>query len=226
MIQELGLTRNAGIYEDILRWGQRMANTTITSEQVVFLASKKVFSNDTLHVFEKFRRYGTSDLDDGNKQLGFEVVLADWFLENLNHRFVVPQDFSAYKKLGRPISKGIFGYLHLAFFASGGRPVEKNYADLCSELGIATYTAISKIRSTLEASLDELVNIQYLSKWAIDPLIGKRGYKIVFRRRRGAHNLAPTWRFRYGRGQSTPRSWRNARQSSLPGPDLWFPESV
>jgi hypothetical protein len=180
MIQELGLTRNAGIYEDILRWGQRMANTTITSEQVVFLASKKVFSNDTLHVFEKFRRYGTSDLDDSNKQLGFEVVLADWFLENLNQRFVVPQDFSAYKKLGRPISKGIFGYLHLAFHASCGRPVEKNYADLCSELGIATYTAISKIKSTLAASLDELVSIQYLSKWAINPLIGKRGYKIVF----------------------------------------------
>jgi hypothetical protein len=180
MIQELGLTRNAGIYEDILRWGQRMANTTITSEQVVFLASKKVFSNDTLHVFEKFRRYGTSDLNDENRQLGFEVVLADWFLENLNQRFVVPQDFSAYKKLSRPISKGIFGYLHLAFHASGGRPVEKNYADLCSELGIATYTAISKITSTLAASLDELVSIQYLSKWAINPLVARRGYKIVF----------------------------------------------
>ena len=41
MIQELGLSRNGEIYEEILRWGKRMTDTTITSEQVVYFAAKK-----------------------------------------------------------------------------------------------------------------------------------------------------------------------------------------
>jgi hypothetical protein len=179
MVQELGLTRHAGIYEDIMRWGKRMTDTTITSEQVVFHASKKVFLDDTLHVFNRFRRTGTSNLDDTDRQEGYEVELAEWFLENLNQRFAVPEDFNAYKKLKRPISKGIFGFLHLGFHASSGRPIEKDYKDLCNEMGVKSYPHLSKIKHTLGLALDELVKIKYLSKWEIRPMVTKNGYKII-----------------------------------------------
>jgi hypothetical protein len=179
MIQELGLTRHGGAYEDIAIWGKRMVDTTIDSKQVVFLASKKVYSDDTLHVFNRFRRVGTSNLDDSDALEGFEVELAEWFLANLNKRFVVPEDYNAYKKLKRPISKGIFGFLHLAFHASAGRPVEKDYAVLCNELGVKAYPYLSKIKSTLGVSLDELVQINYLSKWEVHSMVTKNGYKIV-----------------------------------------------
>src|SRR5258705_5134146 len=39
MIQEPGLSRNGGIYEEIVRWGKRMTDTTITSEKVVYRAA-------------------------------------------------------------------------------------------------------------------------------------------------------------------------------------------
>jgi hypothetical protein len=179
MIKELGLSRHGEIYEDIMRWGMRMTDTTITSEQTVYLASKNHYTNEVHHVFRSFKRTGTLNVGDGERQETFEVVLEDWLLENLNQRYVVPEDFNAYKQLTRPTAKGIFGNLHLWFHASSGRPVEKDYVDLCNLLSIQTYPHLSKIRSTMGLALDELIGIQYLSKWDIQPMVTKKGYKII-----------------------------------------------
>lgn len=179
LIQELGLARNGEIYEEILKWGKRMTDTTITSEHVVYRAAKKVYSDETLHVFRAFRRTGSSNLDGTERQENFEIVLEDWLLENLNQRYVVPEDFNAYKQLTRPTAKGIFGNLHLWFHASSGKPVEKDYADLCNLLNIQVYPHLSKIKSTIGLSLSELVSIKYLSSWDIQKMSSKQGYKVV-----------------------------------------------
>jgi hypothetical protein len=179
LIQELGLSRNGEIYEEILRWGKRMTDTTITSEQVVYRAAKKVYSDEVLHVFRSFRRTGSSNLNGTERQEHYEVVLEDWLLENLNQRYVIPEDFNAYKALTRPTAKGIFGNLHLWFHASQGRPVEKDYSELCNLLNVQAYPHLSKIKSTMGLALNELVAIKYLSKWDVQKMSSKAGYKIV-----------------------------------------------
>jgi hypothetical protein len=179
MIQELGLSRNGEIYEEIVRWGKRMTDTTITSEKVVFRAAKKVYSDETLHVFRSFKRSGESNLNGTDKQEHYEVMLEDWLIENLNQRYVVPEDFNAYKQLTRPTAKGIFGNLHLWFHASQGRQVEKDYAELCNLLNVQAYPHLSKIKSTMGLALNELVKIRYLDKWDVQPMSSKEGYKIV-----------------------------------------------
>ena len=180
LIQELGLARNGEIYEEIVKWGKRMTDTTITSEHVVYRAAKKVYSDETLHVFRSFKRTGSSNLDGTERQESYEVLLEDWLLENLNQRYVVPEDFNAYKQLTRPTAKGIFGNLHLWFHASSGKAVEKDYADLCNLLNIQAYPHLSKIKSTIGLSLDELVSIKYLSSWDVQKMVSKQGYKVVF----------------------------------------------
>ena len=179
MIQELGLSRNGEIYEEIGRWGKRMTDTTITSEKVLFRAAKKVYSDETLHVFRSFKRSGESNLNGTDKQETYEVMLEDWLIENLNQRYVVPEDFNAYKQLTRPTAKGIFGNLHLWFHASQGRQVEKDYAELCNLLNVQAYPHLSKIKSTMGLALNELVKIRYLDKWDVQPMSSKEGYKIV-----------------------------------------------
>ncbi|MGI4827267.1 MAG: replication initiator protein A [Janthinobacterium lividum] len=179
LIQELGLSRNGEIYEEILRWGKRMTDTTITSEHVVYRAAKKVYSDETLHVFRAFRRTGSSNLNGTERQEHYEVVLEDWLLENLNQRYVIPEDFNAYKQLTRPTAKGIFGNLHLWFHASSGRPVEKDYGDLCNLLNVQAYPHLSKIKSTMGLALNELVAIKYISKWDVQKMSSKLGYKVV-----------------------------------------------
>ena len=180
LIQELGLSRNGEIYEEILRWGKRMTDTTITSEHVVYRAAKKVYSDEVLHVFRSFRRTGSSNLNGTERQENYEVVLEDWLLENLNQRYVIPEDFNAYKQLTRPTAKGIFGNLHLWFHASQGRPVEKDYSELCNLLNVQAYPHLSKIKSdTMGLALNELIAIKYLSKWDVQKMTSKAGYKVV-----------------------------------------------
>lgn len=179
MIQELGLSRNGEIYEEIVRWGKRMTDTTITSEKVVYRAAKKVYSDEVLHVFRSFKRTGESNLNGTDRQEHYEVMLEEWLIENLNQRYVIPEDFNAYKMLTRPTAKGIFGNLHLWFHASQGRQVEKDYAELCNLLNVQVYPHLSKIKSTMGLALNELVNIKYLDKWDVQPMSSKDGYKIV-----------------------------------------------
>lgn len=179
LLKQLGLTYSGENYEDINRWGQRMADTTITSEQVIYLAARKRYANKTVHVFRSFTRSGQSNLDDTGRTESYEVVLEDWLLDNLNQSYVVPEDFNAYRRLKRPTAKGIFGYLHLWFHASHGRQIEKDYAELCVLLNIPVYPHVSKIRDTMGRSLDELAEVGYLSKWDIKPMSTKDGYKLV-----------------------------------------------
>ncbi len=179
LVSELGIARNGENYEEILRWGKRMSDTTITSEKVVYRAAKKVYSDEVLHVFRSFKRTGSSNLQGSNRQENYEVVLEDWLLENLNQRYVVLEDFNAYKQLTRPTAKGIFGNLHLWFHASQGRPVEKDYSELCNLLNVQAYPHLSKIKSTMGLALNELVKIKYISKWDVQKMSSKKGYKIV-----------------------------------------------
>ena len=179
LLKELGLSFSGENYEDINRWGQRMADTTITSEQVIYLAARKKYANKTVHVFRSFTRAGQSNLDDTGRTESYEVVLEDWLLENLNQSYVVPEDFNAYRKLKRPTAKGIFGYLHLWFHASHGRQIEKDYSELCVLLNIPSYEHRSKIRDTMGRSLDELISVGYLSQWDIRSMVTKDGYKLV-----------------------------------------------
>jgi hypothetical protein len=178
MITELGLSRHGDIYEDILQWGKRMADTTITSEQMVYFAAKHIYTDKTIHVFRSFERTGTLH-SGGERQEAYEVIVEDWLLENLNHRYVIPEDFNAYKRLTKPTAKGIFGHLHLWFHASEGRPVEKDYADLCQLLNLTAYTKPSRIKSTIGKALDEFVKIKYLSKWDLRTRVTKDGYKLI-----------------------------------------------
>jgi hypothetical protein len=100
-------------------------------------------------------------------------------LDNLNTNYVISEDFVAYRQLKRPTAKGIFGPLHLWFKASQGRAVEKDYRQLCMLLGIQPYAYLSKIKSTMGKALDELVAVGYLSRWDVQPMSSKDGYKIV-----------------------------------------------
>lgn len=179
LLKELGLSDSGQNYEDISNWGRRMADTTITSERVIYLSARKRYTDKTIHVFRSFQRVGESNLDNSDRTEAYEVELEDWLLENLNHGYVIPEDFRAYKALTRPTAKGIFGNLHLWFHASQGRAVEKDYTELCNFLSVKAYPHASKIRETMGQSLDELVKVGYLASWQLQPMTTKKGFKFV-----------------------------------------------
>jgi hypothetical protein len=107
------------------------------------------------------------ELNDGSRSDFYQVYLSQWQLTNLNQGYLLPLDFNAYLQLKRDISKALFGHLSVWFYASRGQNVEKKYTDLCKLLNIRAYPHLSKARSVLEPSLQELVEIEYLSSWEV-----------------------------------------------------------
>ncbi len=166
MIRLLRLRKGGFHYDEINDWCKRMVATTIMSESSIFLADRRQYATDTFHVFDRVVLIG-DELNDGTRSEFYQVHLSQWQLTNLNQGYLLPLDFNAYLKLKRDISKALFGHLSVWFYASRGQTIEKKYSDLCQLLNIRAYPHISKARSVLEPSLEELVNIEYLSSWEL-----------------------------------------------------------
>ena len=178
MIKLLRLRKGGFHYDEINDWCKRMVATTIMSEASIFLADRRQFATDTFHVFDRVVLVG-EQIHDGNRSEHYQVYLSHWQLTNLNEGFMLPLDFNAYLKLGRDIAKALFGHLSVWFYASRGEAVEKRYTDLCQLLNIRAYPHVSKARSVLAPSLDELVEIGYLSDWELAKTTGGEDFKLI-----------------------------------------------
>ncbi len=178
MIKMLRLRKGGFHYDEINDWCKRMVATTIMSEASVFLADRKHFATDTFHVFDRVVLVG-EQINDGVRSEYYQVYLSQWQLTNLNQGYMLPLDFSAYLKLGRDISKALFGHLSVWFYASRGQAVEKRYSDLCQLLNIRAYPHLSKARGVLAPSLDELINIGYLSDWELTRTARDTDFKLI-----------------------------------------------
>lgn len=178
MIKLLRLRKGGFHYDEINDWCKRMVATTIMSEASIFLADRRQYATDTFHVFDRVVLVG-EELHDGSKSEFYQVYLSEWQLTNLNQGYLLPLDFNAYLRLSRDISKALFGHLSVWFYASRGQGIEKRYTDLCQLLNIRAYPHISKARSVLEPSLQELTEIGYLSTWDLQKTSGGGDFKLV-----------------------------------------------
>ena len=178
MIKLLRLRKGGFHYDEINDWCKRMVATTIMSEASIFLADRKQYATDTFHVFDRVVLVG-EQLNDGTRAEHYQVYLSHWQLTNLNQGYLLPLDFNAYLKLSRDIAKALFGHLSVWFYASRGQAIEKKYQDLCQLLHIRAYPHLSKARSVLAPSLEELTSIGYLSSWELTRTTRGADFKLV-----------------------------------------------
>ena len=178
LIKLLRLRKGGFHYDEINEWCKRMVATTIMSESSIFLADRRQYASDTFHVFDRVILFG-EQLADGSRSEFYEVYLSQWQLSNLNQGYILPLDFNAYLRLRRDIAKALFGHLSVWFYASKGSPVEKKYGDLCQLLHIRAYPHLSKASSVLAPSMDELVQIGYLSHWELTRTSRGSDFKLV-----------------------------------------------
>jgi hypothetical protein len=178
MIKLLRLRKGGFHYDEINDWCKRMVATTIMSESSIFLADRRQYATDTFHVFDRVILVG-EELNDGTRSEFYQVYLSQWQLTNLNQGYLLPLDFNAYLMLKRDISKALFGHLSIWFYASRGQAIEKRYPDLCQLLNIRAYPHLSKASSVLEPSLQELVDIGYLSSWELTRTTRGADFKLT-----------------------------------------------
>ena len=179
LLREAGMSDAGKNYDALTAWGTRLAKTTITSTQVIYLANSRKYADETVGIFQKFSRVGQDDAS-GKAEM-YEVWLADWLLASLNAGYVYLEAYAPYMKLNRPIAKGLYGFLHYWFTQNDGRYFEKDYLAICDLLNIKSYDQHSKTKLSLGPALDELVKIGYLSQWEITRrLMDDKVFKVGF----------------------------------------------
>lgn len=165
-------------YEEIEEWLKRMTATTIMSESIVFLADRKEYASDIFHVFDMVNLSG-HERPDGTRADEYEVYLSRWQLQNINSGYLLQMDLNAYLELRRDIGKALFGHLHVWFYASRGRTIEKDYNDFCELLHIKAWPHLSKIKQILEPPMEELMAIGYLSAWDVVRALHPGRFKVI-----------------------------------------------
>ena len=104
-------------------------------------------------------------MDSGDLAETNYVWLASWFRSNYLHYHLRPIDFAFHRRLRKPIAKSLYPLLEIGWYAAGGSPYAKSYADLCQEFLLTTHRYISDIRKQLDPSHGELERERFLRKW-------------------------------------------------------------
>lgn len=179
MLNVLGVKNAGNNYQEVYEWLQRMTLTGISSNGVVYLATRKAWATDTFHVFDRVVALGMQ-MPDGSMADRNYVWLSEWQIENINNNYVMPIDFETYRKLRNHIAKALVPLLQVWLYASRseGR-FEKRYEDLCAILDINRQKHLSFIKKQLEPSLKELQFYGYLADYKIESTSDGRDYKIV-----------------------------------------------
>lgn len=178
-LDEMGVASNGANYKKINDCFTRFKETTITSADVVYNAIRKKYNEKHFSVFSRWEKAGASDLDGSDRNEFYQIWLDQIVLDNINIGYVQLEDFAAYKQLTRPAAKVLIGNLYFWFGAADGPYVARDYRDLCNLLGITCYKYKSRIKDKLGPSLNELIDIGYLTKWDVQPMSTKAvGFKI------------------------------------------------
>jgi hypothetical protein len=178
LLKHLGHNTGGKNYEEVNQFLERMTATTIKSENAIYFHANKVYQRDIFHVFDRVVLVG-QEMPDGSVAQCNYVFLSQWQLANINTNYLLRMDFNAYVSLKKDIGKALFGHLHVWFYASRCRPVERRYSELCQLLDIRRWSHLSKIRQILAPSLEELQKIRYLQEWDIVRTADGADYKLV-----------------------------------------------
>jgi hypothetical protein len=178
LLKILGVNASGRNYEEVGQWLERMTLTGIRSENMVYFAGRKSWAKDIFHVFDRAVQVG-QELPDGTTADQNYVWLSEWQLENLNANYVLPLDLHTYRQLRSTIAKALVPLLQIWFYASGRRPIEKRYGDLCQYLQIRRWPHLSKVRENFAPALEELRTLAFLELWDIQRTADNLDFKIV-----------------------------------------------
>jgi hypothetical protein len=173
----LGQAHSGKNYKAVEEWLSVMAFTGV--EGGVYNVNRKTWYTEKTHALDRVVIVGKK-LPDGSVADKNHIWFSQWQLDNINAGNLIAIELTIYTQLETNIARNLVPHLQEWLFASQhqGR-FEKQYEDVCQLLGIRMYQYLSDIERKFGPSLNELVAHGYISKWAIEPMSTRKGYKLV-----------------------------------------------
>lgn len=173
----LGQVHSGKNYKAVEEWLAVMVSTTV--EGGAYNTVQKTWYSEKTHAVDRVVSVGKK-LPNGFTADKNYIWFSQWQLDNINSGNLISIDLPGYTQLKTNIARNLVPHLQEWLFASqrDGR-FEKKYEDVCQLLGTRAYVYVSQIEQKFGPSLNELVEIGYISKWAIEPMATKNAYKVV-----------------------------------------------
>lgn len=124
---------------------------------------------DLLQVFVQCHQEG--DVFKGRQVEANIVYAAPWFKKNLERHWTKPVHAPLYFRLRRPLAKVLFRVGDVLLFRGDGF-AHKRYDELCTLLGIPSFSHESRILQQLGPTMEELKSLGVIERWLLRKAAG------------------------------------------------------
>jgi replication initiator protein A len=160
----LSLRDSGQVYRDVKAAIQRIVTTSVESKGTFYDKGKKRWQEATFHLYDMVVFTG-EHLPNGEIADTNYLFLGNWYLDNINARYVKPLDFSYYRSLKNAIASRLYELLGVKFYGIGHYPyIRYRYSTLCQLLPVTQYQRPSKAKEIFKLAHDELISSKFLAK--------------------------------------------------------------
>jgi replication initiator protein A len=160
--QILNLKDSGRFYNNIKAAIQRIVTTSIESKGTFYHKEDKRWIERTFHLYDDVIFTGEA-LPNGEVADTNYLFLGNWYLDNLNARYVKPLDYTYYRTLQSPIASRLYEILGVKFYA-GHSFIQYKYSTLCQLLPLTQQRYASDAKKILNPAQEELIRTGFLAK--------------------------------------------------------------
>jgi hypothetical protein len=160
--QILNLKDSGRFYNNIKAAIQRIVTTSIESKGTFYHKEDKRWIERTFHLYDDVIFTGEA-LPNGEVADTNYLFLGNWYLDNLNARYVKPLDYTYYRALQSPIASRLYEILGVKFYA-GRSFIQYKYSTLCQLLPLTQQRYASDAKKILNPAQEELIRTGFLAK--------------------------------------------------------------
>jgi hypothetical protein len=170
--QLMNLQRSGKLYDDIKASLRRITQTAIDTKGTFYDKGEEKFIETSFHLYDQVVFIGQK-LRNGEFADTNYVVLSNWYLDNINAKYVKPLDYAYYRTLQTPIASRLYELLGVKFYA-GHSFIQYKYSTLCQLLPLTQQHYASDAKKILKPAHDELIRTGFLAKVEWQEILGAK----------------------------------------------------
>jgi plasmid replication initiation protein len=161
--QLLGLRDSGQVYRDIKAAIQRIVTTSVESKGTFYDKGKRRWQEATFHLYDMVVFTG-ENLPNGEIADTNYLFLGNWYLDNINARYVKPLDYPYYRSLKDGIASRLYELLGVKFYGMGRNPhIRYRYSTLCQLLPTTRYRYFAQAKRQVNVAHQELTRTGFLA---------------------------------------------------------------
>jgi hypothetical protein len=162
--QLLSLRDSGQVYRDIKAAIQRIVTTSVESKGIFYDKGKRRWQEATFHLYDMVVFTG-ENLPNGEIADTNYLFLGNWYLDNINARYVKPLDYTYYRSLKDGIASRLYELLGVKFYGIGHHPyIRYRYSTLCQLLPTTRYQYFAQAKRQIDSAHQELTRTGFLVK--------------------------------------------------------------